>query len=257
MQRALSVLLVGMSFVFGYSIPAVGQTSGLEELVTDRPDFTESGVVVPRGSFQVEGGLTWERSAHDIRTASGPELLIRWGFMRQMELRIGLPNYVDLRNHENDSGFGDSSIGTKLELGPIGGEWDLAGIVSVSLPTGGAGFSSDDWDRAVIIATARGLGGSWSLGSQVFAESATRVGDREFFWGGTVVFGASLGSQSATGAFLELAATFPEEGVASVSIHHGYTHLLTKTLQLDIHGGAGLTESAPDLFIGAGTSFRR
>ena len=257
MHRVLSVLLAGVSFVFGYSIPAAGQDSGLEELVTDRPDFTESAVVVPRGSFQVEGGLTWERSADDIRTASGPELLIRWGLIRRMELRIGLPDYVDLRNNENESGFGDSSIGTKLELGPIGGGWGLASIVSVSLPTGDAGFSSDDWDPALLIAAARDLGGAWSLGSQVFAESVTRVGDREFVWGGTVVFGATVGSQSATGGFLELAATFPEEGIASVSIHHGYTHLLTETLQLDIHGGAGLTESAPDLFIGAGMSFRR
>jgi hypothetical protein len=171
-----------------------------------------------------------------------------------MELRVGLPDYVDL---DDESGYGDSSVGTKLEWGPIRGGWNLATLISVSVPTGDAGFSSEDWDPAVIVVSGRDLGRAWSLGSQVFVESVTDAGDRALFWGGTLVLASSLGTQSATGAFLELAATIPERGDASVSIHHGYTHLLTETLQLDIHGGAGLTDPAPELFVGAGVSLRR
>jgi hypothetical protein len=29
------------------------------EIVTDRPDITESAIVVPKGSLQFESGLTW------------------------------------------------------------------------------------------------------------------------------------------------------------------------------------------------------
>jgi hypothetical protein len=156
-----------------------------------------------------------------------------------------------------ESGVGDGSIGTKIQLGPIGDGWDLASVVTVSLPTGESGFSTDGLDPSVILTAGQELGGNWSVGSQIFGELAKTREDREFTWGDTLVFGTALGSESPTGAFLELAATVPEAGGTAVSLHHGYTHLLTRTLQLDIHGGVGLTHSAPDVFIGAGLCFRR
>jgi hypothetical protein len=174
-----------------------------------------------------------------------------------MEIRIGLPDYVGVWNGQIESGLADPSIGTKLQLGPIAEGWDLATVVTLSMPTGEAGFTSDGWDPSVILTTGGGIGGSWSLGSQVSGEFVTNAGDRELFLGGTVVLGTSLGRQGTTGAFLELAATMPEEGTTAVSVHHGYTHLLMRTLQFDVHGGFGLTESAPDLLIGAGMVYRR
>ena len=79
--------------------------------------------------------------------------------------------------------------------------------------------------------------------------------DRFFSWGGTAVMSTVFGS--ATGMFLELAAAVPEEGDSSVIFHHGWTFLLADLAQLDVHGGAGLTDAAPDLFLGAGFSFRK
>ena len=256
-MRATSVLFAGCGFLFILSRPAEGQNAEAEKLVTDRPDFTESSIVVPVGSFQFEGGLTWESSAGDVRSFSGPEFLLRWGLTSRMEVRIGLPDYVGVWNGQNQSGFADPSIGTKLQLGPIAEGWDLATVVTVSAPAGEAGFSSDGWDPSVILTTGGGIGGTWSLGSQVFGELATNGEDRELFWGGTLVLGTSIGSQGITGSFFELAATIPEEGTTAVSFHHGYIHLLTETLQLDVHGGFGLTETAPDFFIGAGMVYRR
>jgi hypothetical protein len=257
MMRSSSILLAGFGLLFLLSNSVVGQNTEVSELVTDRPDFTESGIVVPMGSLQFEGGLTWESNAGDVRSFSGPELLVRWGLTSRLELRFGFPDYVGVWNGQAQSGFADPSIGTKLQLGPIAEGWDLATVVTVSAPGGEAGFSSDGWDPSVILTTGGGIGGTWSLGSQVFGELATNMGDREFFWGGTLVLGTSIGSQGTTGAFFELAATMPEEGTTAVTFHHGYTHLLTKTLQFDVHGGAGLTESAPDFFIGAGLVYRR
>ncbi|UCG51114.1 MAG: transporter [Candidatus Latescibacterota bacterium] len=256
MRRVALFLLLGAGVLSGISGSSFGQDTGSEELVTDRPDFTESGVVVPRGSVQFEGGLTWEGGEDDIWMASGPELLIRWGLTSRVELRIGLPDYAYLGNHESQSGFGDGSLGTKLKFGPVAGGWDIASIVSVSIPNKGAEFSSDDWDPELIVAVGRDLIADWSLGSQVSAVWTTSDGDREFVGGGTVVLGTSFGGRSVTGVFVEVAAVLPEEGTAPVFLHHGYTHLLAETLQLDLHGGFGLTGSAPDLFIGAGMSIR-
>ncbi len=257
MKCVSSFLPGGVGLLLILSNPVEGQNTNAAELVTDRPDFTESGIVVPMGSLQFEGGLTWESGAGGVRTASGPEFLVRWGLTSRMELRIGLPDFVGVWNGHSASGFGDPSIGTKVQLGPIAEGGDLATVVTVSAPAGETGFSSDGWDPSVILTTGGGIGGSWSLGSQVFGELATNMGDREFSWGGTLVLGTSIGSQGISGSFFELAATIPEEGTTAVSFHHGYTHLLTKTLQIDVHGGFGLTETAPDLFIGAGMVYRR
>jgi hypothetical protein len=256
-NRVVRILIGSVCIFFVFLNPLEGQNTEVAELVTDRPDFTESGIVVPIGSFQFEGGLTWESSAGDVRSFSGPEFLLRWGLTSRMEVRIGLPDYVGVWNGQNQSGLADPSIGTKLQLGPIADGWDLATVVTVSAPAGEAGFSSDGWDPSVFLSTGGGIGGTWSLGSQVFGELATNGGDRELFWGGTLVLATSIGSQGITGSFFELAATIPEEGTTAVSFHHGYTHLLTKTLQLDVHGGFGLTETAPDFFIGAGMVYRR
>ena len=75
-------------------------------LVTDRPDFTEGTVLVPRGTFQFEMGTTYQR--HDVGYAvSGPELLLRYGLRRRVELRFGLPDYARESLPNNiASGFG-------------------------------------------------------------------------------------------------------------------------------------------------------
>src|SRR5687767_7085827 len=62
-------------------------------IVTDRPDFTESPVAVPRGAVQVEMGNTYER-ADDVRANTLGEMLVRVGVHRGLELRLGLPSYV-------------------------------------------------------------------------------------------------------------------------------------------------------------------
>ncbi len=63
-------------------VPALAVAQGVAptpELVTDRPDFTESAVVVPLGSLQAEAGATLDRASDGVRTLAGPELLLRWG----------------------------------------------------------------------------------------------------------------------------------------------------------------------------------
>ena len=79
MMRSSSIALAGFGLLFLLPNSAVGQNTEVAELVTDRPDFTESGIVVPVGSLQFEAGFTWESNAGDVRSFSGPELLVRWG----------------------------------------------------------------------------------------------------------------------------------------------------------------------------------
>lgn len=199
----------------------------------------------------------WDKG---LRELTGPEILVRWAFAPRFELRIGVPNYVVTELSGGTilnlkSGTGDSSIGAKLQFGPTAGEWDIAAIATISLPTGEGRYTSDAVDPEIILAFARELGGGWSMGTQVSAGFPTSGGERSFIFGGTYVVSTAISAKWST--FYEIAFTVPEEDTAPVMLHTGYAYLISSTLQFDIHGGTGLTNTAPNFFLGAGLSVKK
>jgi hypothetical protein len=85
------------------------------EIVTDRPDITESSIVIPAGGVQVENGLTWTAD-HGQRTADAPQSLPRVGVGGRTEVRLGIPDYVySLGRHQPRYGFTDVSVGVKQQ----------------------------------------------------------------------------------------------------------------------------------------------
>jgi hypothetical protein len=130
--------------------------SGGEEIVTDRPNITESAIVVPKASLQAENGLTWTNDHLDNLVALCQSLL-RFGLSDRTELRLTLPSYsLGFSRGLGSSGVTDISIGFKQQLGPLPGGFDLAVIVASSVPTGTAGktthrldpFLKVPWSRA-------------------------------------------------------------------------------------------------------------
>jgi hypothetical protein len=56
------------------------------DIVTDRPDVTESSIVIPNGSFQLENGFTWKR---DQGGTSWISRKLRFGSAFLSELSLG------------------------------------------------------------------------------------------------------------------------------------------------------------------------
>lgn len=224
------------------------------EFLTDRPDFTESSFVVPRGMLQLESGFTWVDDPDGTESFNIPELLLRWGVGKRTELRLGVPQYFRSwgRGRRTD-GLGDTYLGMKQQFGPLHG-WDLALIPAVYLPTGGRAFTSDGFDPEVKLTWGRDLAERWSLSGMFTFYWPTEGNRRNFTWQNTVSLGYSLGGRWAT--FLEYANALPERGGDEHLVHHGYTYALTSTSQLDLHFGFGLSEAAPDFFLGGGYSVR-
>lgn len=221
-----------------------------QALVTDRPDFTESAVVVPAASLQLEGGLTW-LEVGSFEVLSAPELLLRWGLSERFELRLGLPDRIEVRR--GPSGLGDASVGAKWQLGPTASGWDVALIGTLSLPLGDDDFSSDSADPELILTLGRELVAGWSLGTQVGFSQVGAGATEEELVAATLVVGKGLTPR--VGTFFELAV---EDGAGATAVlaHHGYTFQPRPHVQLDLHAGAGLSDEAPDALIGAGISWR-
>jgi len=219
-------------------------------IVTDRPDFTESAVTVPLTVLQFEGGATHTRVAEHLNETVVGEGLLRWGVHRQVEVRVGLPSFVSRSNGDTHSGLGDGSIGAKYQIGPLSNGWDVAAIGTLSMPIGEDEFSSGKVDPSLIVAAGKSMNEKVAVGGQIMVALPT-VGDgRDFLWGATFVMSSSLGSGVA--AFGELALTVPEDGTPPLVGHTGIVYGVSDTFQVDLHAGIGLTDTAPDAFVGAG-----
>lgn len=226
----------------------VGVTSATAQpLVTDRPDFTESAVTVPKNAIQIESGMTttFEGSEH---STSGPELLFRWGILDQVEIRIGSPDFVFV---DETSGATNPSLGAKVALGTVQ-DVDVAFIVSTSIPTGDSRFSASEAEPQAILIAGTDIG-RLSVGSQL--EGAWDSGSEAVLLAATLVAGTALNDE--LGGFLEIAIGEETTGPVGVVVHSGVTLSVGDLVQLDLHVGLGATESAPDFLLGAGLSLRR
>ncbi len=240
-----------------------------EPLVTDRPDQTESAVVVPKGSVQVELGWTQEvDDANRLRIESDavPGTLIRLGLHERVELRLGWAGWVEETVRGvgvalDADGAGDADIGAKVVLrsGETGGP-QVAVLFGTSVPTGDDGFTSDAYDPSFRFSIAHDLTARLSLGynvgmawetepDPVLGDDTTAIGQY------TVALGIGLSER--WGAFVELYGDVPtQDGKPEHAFDGGLTYLVRPNLQLDLAGGVGLSDAASDWFVGVGLSVR-
>ena len=220
---------------------------------TDRPAVTESSVVVPAGGFQIETGLT----ATDISgqaMADFPEGYLRYGLLEKTELRLALPDYFRDGSAPAivPSGFGDTSIGVKQQLGPFDG-FDVSVIASLSLPTGARAVTSHGYDPSLQLPWSRSLSGDWTLAGQFAAYWPTAAGTRNFTREATLLLDRQLSAP--WDAFIEYAADVPHQGGARQLLHVGTAYKLAAHHQIDFHAAVGLSAAAPRAFVGVGYSY--
>lgn len=224
------------------------------EIVTDRPDTTESGIVVPKGSLQFENGLTWTND-HGQQTVDFSETLIRLGILDRTELRIVVSNYMDgLTGPMSASGFGDIALGMKQQLGPLPGDIDLSVIVALSLPTGAARISSHGFDPFIKFPWSKDLRKGWSIGGMQSLFWYTEDGRRNLTWEPTFYLEKQI--TKPWDAFAEYAGDFAQRGGSKDLAHFGTAYRITPKNQVDFHFGAGLSHATPSRFFAVGYSFR-
>ncbi len=249
------------SLILTVNVVSIGaaQESTNDPLVTDRPDFTESPLVVPQGRVQVEGGYTYTRSGDDREHALG-ELLVRVPVSRKAELRFGVPSYLRQSTAGGRaSGFDNAFLGAKFALSPGGGKKPATALlVGAVLPTGARFVRESGLQPEAIVAA------SWELCPTVALSinaGYARPSD------GGVRFNQFLGSVSAGftlsdkwGAYAEVFGMSKADasGKSAKYADGGVTYLINNDFQLDARAGIGLNNHAggPDFFVGFGASRR-
>src|SRR5450631_2265101 len=89
--KLLAIPALVVSAMTGIAAEECTQTSAPIE--TDRPDTTNSSVVVPVGSFQNENGINFSRR-DGARIFDGTNSRLRLGIAPCLEVLVDLPNYV-------------------------------------------------------------------------------------------------------------------------------------------------------------------
>jgi hypothetical protein len=131
-------ILAGLVQLHGQDQPA--SVNAEAPISTDRPAVTNSSVVVPAGSLQVENGFL-ETSSQGQSVLDGPESLVRFGVAKRTELRFTVPDYFHTLATSNGSSNvkdGGSSLGptVAVEVTPIKNWLGLeAGVTPLSLVT--------------------------------------------------------------------------------------------------------------------------
>jgi hypothetical protein len=223
------------------------------EIQTDRPDVTNSSVVVPNGSLQAENGinLTARRAT---RTIDGTNTRIRLGVARCVELLADLPDYFRSVHGEGPTGFSDLAPAVKAQLGPLPGSVVLSATAGLGIPTGASRISGHGYNPYVQFPWSRAFGGGWGLSGMFtqfwFADQAKSNAISE----ATLVVEREVGAHA--DLFVEYVGDYPNHSGPSQVINSGGAYRFTATQQIDFHVGFGLTNRSPSYFFGLGYSIR-
>lgn len=240
------------------------------ELITDRPDQTESAETVAPGFVQIELGATFRREDEAgvrVEILSVPETLARIGIAQRFELRVGWDGFLagDVEGGGfdfDDEGAGDASLGFKLKLRDgAGGGPAVALLAETSVPVGDDAFTSDEFDPSLRLSVAHDLSERLSLGWNVGMSLATEddaLGGETTLATAFYTVALGIGISDRTGAFIEVFGDIPTSasGGPANSFDGGFTWLLKPNLQLDAAAGFGLSDAADDFFAGIGLTVR-
>lgn len=239
-------------FALIFCAPAIA-TDKESDIETNRPSFTFSSIVVPKGSIQIENGgqfisLDSRKGILDI-----PETQIRLGLLEKTEFQMFVPNYLLFhRPGQTNDGVTDlQEVGIKQQLPLIKGI-QSSFIGSMNLPTGRRFISGPGVQPVFRLPTSMPLGKTHQL--CVMPSFALFDSGRHAAYQQTVMYNHTIGKKGIV--FIEYAGFFKRQSPVLNFAHFGGEYKVTPHQQIDVHFGVGLNREAPNFFVGAGYSVR-
>ncbi|HEV3161696.1 MAG TPA: transporter [Xanthobacteraceae bacterium] len=247
-----------LSALLAASLTGIGAAAAAEctqpdtPIETDRPDVTNSSIVVPVGSLQNENGIDTSRD-HGANILSGTNSRWRLGIAPCLEVLIDLPNYVTTFRGAGPSGFGDVAPAVKWQISPLPSKFDLSITAGAALPTGATGISGPGVQPYLQIPWSIALGDGWALNGME-TNFFMPASDSKFTYQSTLVLEKEFAERSFL--FLEYVGDFPSNGRNSQLLNSGGGYRIDDHHQIDFHVGVGLDRNAPNYIFGVGYSFR-
>ena len=211
------------------------------QITTDRPDQTESAVVLSSGQIQVESGILIENSQSNINT------LFRIGIIDGIEIRIN-SNYLinDELSFMKKSSFSDFEVGAKFRIfDKTSNNTKVAFLSHLSIPTAIEVFSNNVYGILSRLNVSHDLNNESQIGYNLGYNKFKKM-DGQFIY--TIVYGRSLDS---FGIFFEIFGD-DSKNSSNINFDSGITYLLDNKKQLDLSIGKGINNEM--FFISGGIS---
>jgi hypothetical protein len=230
------------------------------DLISDRPDQSDSPYLVPTGSLQIESGVYFDRDVTgdaNTRNLAFHSTLLRYGISESIEVRL-VSEYLGRYTSSNSlsfsgKGFSPITLGIKIKIAREEGWRPEIGFVSnIKLKSGSALFEPANTTTNFRLVFSHTPSKKWQVGYNVGAD-----------WSGETPQATFLGTFSACylitqklAAFGEVYSFFPEQKAADVRLDGGFAYKIHPMVQLDAASGIGLHEHSTDFFFTAGVSAR-
>jgi hypothetical protein len=220
---------------------------------TDRPDITNSSVVVSQSSFQSENGINLSQR-DGIRAFDGSASRLRWGIAPCFEILVDLPTYFAAVRGPLNSGFTDVTPAIKWQISPFPGTLDLSTTLGAGLPTGAKAIAGPGVQPYVQFPWSWQWGSGWSVTGMLTnfftpADPSNRLSTETTF-----VLERAFAERAFV--FIEYVGDYHIHGGPSYLLNSGGGYRITPIQQIDFHIGIGLNDKTPAYIFGVGYSFR-
>ncbi len=240
------------TFILSLIFFAFNNQAHSQDLVTDRPDQTESSVTVPLGKLQIESGMLFSsfgKSPFKIKSTLLPTTLFRYGITNGIELRIVNQFKRIKENGDSYHGINDIEIGTKFQiLKKEGINTEIAFLSHLIIPSGSDQFRSNSYGSVNKLAISHSLNDNIGLGYNV-GYNYFGDGNGDF----TYSLALGIGLSDVIAIFFEPYGEIIEFKDLKANFDTGITYLLKNNFQLDLSFGFGLNHTMR--FMGAGFSW--
>lgn len=218
------------------------------QIITDRPDQTESSSTVGQGSLQIESGYQ-VNFEDNVKSTQAPTSLFRYGITNRIELRVLNQFETSRQNNITTKGIADIEIGTKIQLFQKKGvNTKIAFLSHLILPTGSNGFSSGKVGTTDKISISHNLTEKASIGYNIgYANYGTGIGDA------TYTVSLAIAVNKKVGVYVEPYGSYQNFNKYISNFDTGFTYLQNNNLQFDFSFGIGINQT--NNYIAAGISW--
>jgi hypothetical protein len=229
-----------------------GQQTEPPVISTDRPSVGTGPDLVPVHRMIEENGITWSTTRGGT-TVDGPEMLVRFGVSKDLELRALPPNFERAPGQPGTEET-DFGVSAKVHL-PSAPSLPVSLIVGTTAPTGSRTVTAGGWDPSGLVTTSH----AWSprFGSFASADVTWAGGGPNPRQAVTQLAFDGLWNTSATvTTYVEAAPLFSTEAHSSGgTADAGVLWVIRREIQLDVRAGRSWTGSTVATVAGVGFSF--
>lgn len=210
-----------------------------QEIVTDRPDQTESALCLYTSELQVESGVSWlfeDRDGFTSRNLVIPGTLFRYGLGGPLEFRVFHQLIREHNGTDPQFGVGDLELGLKFRLKDSeSSSLKMAFLTHVIFPSGTEFLSSNKYGSLNKFCISHDVTENTSLGYNVgYNYYGLGNGDLSY----SLSYG--IGISDRTSMYIETFGVVEEMDEFISNIDAGLTYLLKPNFQLDFSWGTGI-----------------